>query len=82
MVKRSVDVQGPDSEPWSPQDTVRPWDSLGDEEKRLFSRMTEVFAGLFSYTDAQIVLILDHLEESGQLDNTLVVVISDNGCQR
>ncbi len=58
---------------------MRPWDSLNDEEKRLFSRMAEVFAGFLSYTDAQIGRILDYLEESGQLDNTIIVVISDNG---
>jgi len=58
---------------------VRPWDSLGDDDKRLFCRMAEVFAGFLSYTDAQIGRILDYLEDSGQLDNTIIVVISDNG---
>ena len=47
--------------------------------KRLFSRMAEVFAGFLSYTDAQIGRVIDYLEESGQLDNTIIVVISDNG---
>jgi len=74
-----IDVKGPQGEPWPLQDTVRPWDSLSDEEKKLFSRMAEVFAGFLSYTDAQIGRILDYLEESGQLDNTIIVVISDNG---
>lgn len=74
-----ADVTGPNGEPWPTQDTVRPWDSLSDSEKRLFSRMAEVFAGFLSYTDAQIGRILDYLEESGQLDNTMIVVISDNG---
>ncbi|KRE25427.1 arylsulfatase [Mycobacterium sp. Soil538] len=73
------DVSGPNGEPWPPQDTVRPWDSLDDDEKRLFSRMAEVFAGFLSYTDDQIGRVLDYLEESGQLDNTIIVVISDNG---
>ena len=74
-----LDVKGPTGRPWPYQDTVRPWDTLNDEEKRLFSRMAEVFAGFLSYTDAQIGRILDYLEESGQLDNTIIVVISDNG---
>ncbi len=74
-----LDVKGPQGEPWPLQDTVRPWDSLNDEEKKLFSRMAEVFAGFLSYTDAQIGRILDYLEDSGQLDNTIIVVISDNG---
>ncbi|HEY6410129.1 MAG TPA: sulfatase-like hydrolase/transferase, partial [Ktedonobacteraceae bacterium] len=45
----------------------------------LFSRMAEVYAGFLSYTDHQIGRILDYLEQSGELDNTLVIVISDNG---
>lgn len=73
------DVTGPGGEPWPEQDTVRPWESLNDEEKRLFARMAEVFAGFLSYTDDQIGRVLDYLEESGQLDNTIIVVISDNG---
>ena len=72
-------VTGPDGQPWPAQDTVRPWDTLSEDEKRLFARMAEVFAGFLSYTDAQINRVLDYLEESGQLDNTVIVVISDNG---
>ncbi|OBF26142.1 arylsulfatase [Mycobacterium sp. ACS4331] len=74
-----ADAVGPSGEPWPLQDTVRPWDDLDDQEKGLFCRMAEVFAGFLSYTDAQIGRILDYLEESGQLDNTIIVVISDNG---
>ena len=74
-----ADVKGPGDQPWPAQDTVRPWESLNAEEKRLFARMAEVFAGFLSYTDAQIGRVLDYLEESGQLDNTIIVVISDNG---
>ena len=74
-----LDVKGPNGEPWPYQDTVRPWESLNDEEKRLFTRMAEVFAGFLSYTDAQIGRILDYLDESDQLDDTIIVVISDNG---
>jgi arylsulfatase len=74
-----LDVKGPNGEQWPLQDTVRPWDSLNDEEKKLFCRMAEVFAGFLSYTDDHLGRILDYLEESGQLDNTIIVVISDNG---
>ena len=74
-----ADVTGPGAQPWPVQDTVRPWESLSDDEKRLFARMAEVFAGFLSYTDDQIGRVLDYLEESGQLDNTIIVVISDNG---
>jgi arylsulfatase A-like enzyme len=60
-------------------DQVRPWHTLNDDEKRLFSRMAEVWAGFSEYTDAQVGRIIDHLEESGQLDNTLVLYAADNG---
>jgi arylsulfatase A-like enzyme len=72
-------VTGPDGQPWPQLDFVRPWDSLSDDERRLFARMAEVFAGFVSYTDRQIGRLLDYLEESGQLENTIVVVVSDNG---
>ena len=70
---------GPDGQPWPMLDTVRPWDTLTDDEKRLFTRMAEVFAGYISYYDDRLGRILDYLEEAGELDNTLIVVISDNG---
>lgn len=62
-----------------PADIVRPWASLSDDQKRLYSRMAEVYAGFCSYTDDQIGRILDYLEESGQLENTIIVAVSDNG---
>jgi arylsulfatase A-like enzyme len=60
-------------------DAVLPWDSLSDEQKQLFSRMAEVYAGFSSYTDYELGRLLDYLERSGQFDNTLFVFISDNG---
>ncbi len=71
--------KGPDGQHWPLLDTVRPWDSLSDDEKRLFTRMAEVYAGYISYYDDRLGRILDHLEETGELDNTLIVAISDNG---
>lgn len=68
-----------DGQPWSQLDIVRPWDSLSDSEKTLFTRMAEVYAGYASYTDHQIGRLIDYLDRTGELDNTLVVVISDNG---
>ena len=63
----------------NPGDAVRPWDSLNADEKKLFARMAEVYAGFSEYTDVQIGRIIDYLEESGQLDNTLVLYAADNG---
>ncbi|WP_460796050.1 arylsulfatase [Microbacterium sp. GXF0217] len=63
----------------NPADYVKPWDTLSPDEKRLFARMAEVFAGFSEYTDAQIGRIIDYLEDSGQLDNTLIFYCADNG---
>ena len=68
-----------DGKPWNPVDVVRPWDALSDDEKRLFSRMAEVYAGFLSHADHEIGRLLDFLEQSGQLENTIVVLVSDNG---
>jgi len=73
------EVKSPDGKPWPMLDWVRPWDSLNDDEKKLFIRMAEVYAGFVSYTDNEIGRLLDYLEESGQLDNTIIIVVSDNG---
>jgi arylsulfatase A-like enzyme len=64
---------------WSELDRVRPWDTLTDDEKRLFCRMAEVYAGFLGHADEQIGRLLDHLEETGELDNTIIVLVSDNG---
>jgi arylsulfatase len=60
-------------------DAVRPWDSLTADEKKLFSRMMEVYAAHSEYTDAQIGRMIDYLEQTGQLENTIVIYAADNG---
>ncbi|GAA4837571.1 arylsulfatase [Kitasatospora terrestris] len=73
------DATGPDGQPWPALDVVRPWDSLSADEQRLFARMAEVFAGYVSYSDDQLGRVLDFLESAGELDNTIIVAVSDNG---
>jgi len=59
---------------------VQKWDELPPEQRRLFARMAEVYAGFMEHTDAQIGRVIDALERTGQLDNTLIFVcIGDNG---
>ena len=58
---------------------VPDWAGLSPDERRLSARMMEVFAGFVTHTDAQIGRVLDFLRVTGQLDDTLVMVLSDNG---
>jgi arylsulfatase A-like enzyme len=58
---------------------VRSWDGLAPDECRLFARMMEVFAGFLTHADAQIGRILEFLGRLGVLDDTLLLLCSDNG---
>jgi arylsulfatase A-like enzyme len=60
--------------PWVPD-----WDALSAGERRLYARMMEVFAGFLAHTDAQVGRVVDALRAGGLLDDTLVLLISDNG---
>ena len=58
---------------------VPDWDSMTDDQRKVCSRMMEVFAGFLSHADHHIGRLLDYLDRQGVLDNTLIMVISDNG---
>ncbi len=58
---------------------VPEWDSLSPDARRLAVRMMEVFAGFLSHTDHHVGRILDFLRETGEFDNTLIMLVSDNG---
>jgi arylsulfatase len=58
---------------------VQDWSLLSSDERRLYARMMEVYAGFLEHTDHHIGRVLEHLQRLGELDNTLVMVISDNG---
>ena len=60
--------------PWVPS-----WDSLGAEERALAERFMECFAAFLSYTDQQIGRVVDFIDEVGAADDTVVMVVSDNG---
>ena len=64
---------------FSEGDSVRPCESLSADEKKLFSHMAEVYAAFSEYTDPQVGRVIAYLQESGQLDNTIVVYAADNG---
>ena len=56
------------------------WDSLGDAQKKLYARQMEVFAGYSENADWNVGRLIDAIQETGELDNTLVIYIwGDNG---
>jgi arylsulfatase A-like enzyme len=62
-----------------PNEGVQKWDDLLADEKKLFARMMEVYAGFLSHTDHQIGRLIAFLEEIDNIENTLTFVCSDNG---
>lgn len=58
---------------------VPAWEELSARARRVYARYMEAFAGFLSHTDHQIGRVLDHLDRTGDLDNTLVIAVSDNG---
>lgn len=70
---------GPGGEPFPALDYTRPWAELSAEERRLLARMAEAYAGFLSHCDDQVGRLIAYVEDIGQLDNTIFVVVSDNG---
>src|SRR6516225_5902852 len=65
--------------PW-PDDLLKGWDTLTADERKLFIRQVEVFAAYWAYTDHEIGRVIQHVEDMGKLDNTLIIYIAgDNG---
>ena len=60
---------------------VPAWDTLTPEQQKLSARRMEVYAAMLANMDHHIGRVIDHLETTGQLDNTLVFFISDNGAE-
>ena len=58
---------------------VKPWDECSPEERKLYARMMEVYAGFLTHTDHHIGRLFDFLKSIGEFENTVIMVISDNG---
>lgn len=77
QIKLGVVPPGTKLSPHDPD--VQLWNKLPEKEKKLYARMMEVYAGFLSHTDHYIGELIQFLETTGQLDNTLIMVVSDNG---
>ncbi len=61
---------------------VEPWDELPENHRRLAARLQEAFAAFLDHTDVQIGRFVDALDRLGQLDDTIIVLLSDNGASQ
>ncbi|APX31690.1 arylsulfatase [Brachybacterium sp. P6-10-X1] len=63
-------------------DGVQPWDDLSPDEQRVMARLQEAFAAMLEHTDDQLERLIAHLEHLGVHDNTLILLMSDNGASQ
>ncbi len=61
---------------------IEAWADLSDGQQRLYARMQEAFAAFLDHTDDQIGRLVDFLDGIGQLDNSLLILLSDNGASQ
>ena len=61
---------------------VTAWADLDADQRRLYARMQEAFAGFLDHTDKQVGRLMDYLKSVDSLDNTLVILLSDNGASQ
>lgn len=59
--------------------SVPAWEDVEEEAREVYARQMEVYAGFLSHTDEQLGRLVDHLRLSEQLDDTVILVTSDNG---
>ena len=72
----------PGSTPPPPRPSyVKPWQQLADNERAFHARNMEIYAAMVDYMDMSIGRVVDYLDKKGDLDNTIIVFISDNGAE-
>ena len=80
--QKELGIVAPDTDLAPRNPGVEPWDSLPENQKKLACRLQEAFAAFLEHTDAQIGRFVDGLRDLGELDNTLLLLMSDNGASQ
>jgi len=77
--QQSMGLLPPTTELSERPEWVPAWDSLSDDQRRVYARFMECFAGYLSHADAQIARVLETIRDLGDWEDTIVLVLSDNG---
>ena len=80
--QKALGLVPPDTELPPRNDGVPAWDSLGEAERRVFTRLQSAYAGMLTHADEQLARLMQFLDASGMADDTLVLVLSDNGASQ
>ena len=77
--QKALGIVPPDTALSARNPGVSAWDALDADERKVCARLQETYAAFLSHTDTQIGRLVDYLEHTGQLNNTVIVLLSDNG---
>ncbi|MGW2327062.1 arylsulfatase [Streptomyces sp. NPDC001700] len=80
QIERGILPPGTELAPRNPG--VVPFDELSDDEKKLSVRLQEAYAAMVDHTDHHIGRLMEFLERIGQLENTITILLSDNGASQ
>lgn len=80
--QKALGIVPPDTRMPPRNDLVKAWDQVGADEKRVFTRLQSAYAAMLDHADRHIGRLIEFLRHSGQLENTLVLVLSDNGASQ
>ena len=80
--QKAMGIVAPDTRMPERNEGVRPWDSYSEDERRVFTRLQSAFAGMLDHTDQHLGRLFDFLERAGVRDDTLILIMSDNGASQ
>jgi len=80
--QKAMGIVPPDTVLPPRNDGVRAWDEYSPDEQRLFTRLQSAYAGMLDHADQHIGRFIDFLDTAGVRDDTLILVLSDNGASQ
>jgi arylsulfatase A-like enzyme len=80
--QKKLGIIPPDSKLPPPNPGIQPWTDLSNDQKTVYCRLQELFAGFLDHTDHHLGRLFAALDDMGIRDNTLVIVVSDNGASQ
>lgn len=80
--QKALGIVPPETQMPPRNDGVKPWADHSPDEQRVFTRLQSAFAGMLDHADRQLARLVAFLEEAGVKDDTLILVLSDNGASQ
>jgi arylsulfatase A-like enzyme len=80
--QKAIGLVPPDTKMPARNDGVRAWDEYSSDEKRVFTRLQSAYAGMLDHADRHLARLIGFLDKAGIRDNTLILVLSDNGASQ